>query len=80
MVTTIYIICHKDSQHLAGSISHLHVATTLVFGISSVAKVVVKLVLRLEPSHVLIVIQIFLVSLANSGFCESMFHHCVAST
>jgi hypothetical protein len=28
---------------------------------------------------VLIAIIIFLRSMANSGFCESMFHHCVAS-
>jgi uncharacterized membrane protein len=28
---------------------------------------------------VLIAILIFLGSMANSGFCESMFHHCVAS-
>ena len=29
---------------------------------------------------VLIVILIFLRSMTNSGFCESIFHHCVAST
>jgi hypothetical protein len=49
MESAIHGICHMDSQDLSGPIFHPHVAT------SSVAEVVVKLILRLEPLHVLTV-------------------------
>jgi hypothetical protein len=55
MAPAIYEICHMDSQDLIGPIFHLLVATTLFSDITDVAEVVVKLVLRSEPLHILTV-------------------------
>jgi hypothetical protein len=45
MVTTVHGIYLMDSQDLAGPIFHPLIATFLVFGITGVTEVVVKLVL-----------------------------------
>jgi hypothetical protein len=42
-----------DSQDLAGTICHLSISIASIFGIIGVTEVVVKLVLRSEPLHVL---------------------------
>jgi hypothetical protein len=55
MVPAIHGIYHMDSQDLAGSIFHPLVATSSIFGITTVAEMVVNLILRSEPLHVLIV-------------------------
>jgi hypothetical protein len=55
MVPVVHRNCHMDSKDLAGPIFHPLVATSSFFGITGVAEVVVKLVLRSEPLHVLIV-------------------------
>jgi hypothetical protein len=39
MMSVIHDICHIDSQDLARPIFHLHVVTSSVFGINSVADV-----------------------------------------
>jgi hypothetical protein len=42
-----------ESQDLTGPILHPLIATSSIFGITGVAEVVVKLILQLEPLHVL---------------------------
>jgi hypothetical protein len=56
MVTSVHGICHIDSQDLAGKSCHPPIATASVFRHNQCChEVVVKLILRLEPLHVLIV-------------------------
>jgi hypothetical protein len=55
MVAAAHRICHMDSQDLAGPIFHPLVALRVFSSITSVAEVLVKLVLQSEPLHVLIV-------------------------
>jgi hypothetical protein len=53
MVPAIHKICHIDSHDLAGPIFHPLVATSSISSITGVAEVVVKLILRMKPLHVL---------------------------
>jgi hypothetical protein len=53
MVPAVRRICHMDSQDFAGQIFHPLVASSFIFGTTGVAEVVIKLILRLEPLHVL---------------------------
>jgi hypothetical protein len=53
MVSAVHEICHMDSEDFVGPICHPPIATASIFGITGVAEVVVKLVLRLKPLHVL---------------------------
>jgi hypothetical protein len=53
MVPVIHGNCCMDSQDLAGLIFHPLVALSLFSSITGVTEVVVKLILRSEPLHVL---------------------------
>jgi hypothetical protein len=55
MVPAVHGIYRMDSQDLAGPIFHPFVVTSSIFGITGVAEMVVNLILRSEPLHVLTV-------------------------
>jgi hypothetical protein len=55
MVPAVNGICHMDSQDLARPIFYPLIATSSIFCITDVAEVVLKLILRSKPLHVLTV-------------------------
>jgi hypothetical protein len=69
MVSVVHEICHMDSQDLVEPIFHPYVANASVSSTTGVVEVVVKLVLRPEPLHVLTICdKVLRFALCNKSF------------